>query len=108
MSFDDALRAFDLHLRAERNLSVHTRRAYLSDVRQLAAHVDARGRPAAVTAGLLEILGEHCAPSALESIPVLVADFRRLYRGFPCHHVPWVPDACVPLDLQNMEIGATR
>ncbi len=37
MTFAEAIRAFDLHLRAERNLSPHTRRAYGADVRQLAA-----------------------------------------------------------------------
>ena len=37
MSFEEALRAFELHLRAERNASPHTRRAYAADVRQLAA-----------------------------------------------------------------------
>lgn len=36
MSFPRALEAFELHLRAERNLSPHTRRAYLSDVAQFA------------------------------------------------------------------------
>jgi len=39
MSLADAIRAFDLHLRAERNLSPHTRRAYLGDVRALAAEL---------------------------------------------------------------------
>jgi integrase/recombinase XerC len=35
MSFGPEIRAFALHLRAERNLSPHTRRAYVSDVSQL-------------------------------------------------------------------------
>jgi hypothetical protein len=43
--------------------------------------------PDAVTVGLMEILGEHCAPGALESIPLLVTDFARLYRGeYPRYH----------------------
>ena len=47
-SFDDALRAFGLHLRAERNLSPHTQRAYLSDVRALRAALGERADPARV------------------------------------------------------------
>ena len=35
--FGAAIEAFDLHLRVERNLSEHTRRAYRSDLQQLAA-----------------------------------------------------------------------
>jgi integrase/recombinase XerC len=37
MNAGEALRGFELFLRAERNLSPHTRRAYLSDLRQFAA-----------------------------------------------------------------------
>ncbi len=48
MSFADALRAFDLHLRAERNLSPHTRRAYLGDVRDLAAALGPGADPSRV------------------------------------------------------------
>ena len=39
MTFEEAISSFELHLRAERNLSPHTRRAYLSDVRQFAESV---------------------------------------------------------------------
>ena len=56
MSFDDAIAAFDLYLRAERNVSPHTRRAYVSDVRQLAEFVDAGDSPAAVTPPLVRAL----------------------------------------------------
>jgi len=37
VSFDAAIRDFALHLRVERNLSPHTRRAYVSDLSQLVA-----------------------------------------------------------------------
>jgi len=48
MSFAEAIRAFDLHLRAERNLSPHTRRAYLADVRELATALGPETDPARV------------------------------------------------------------
>ena len=50
MSFADAIRTFDLHLRAERNLSPHTRRAYLADVRELARALGPRVDPESVGA----------------------------------------------------------
>jgi len=39
MSFERAIRDFDLHLRAERNLSPHTRRAYGADLRHFQGSV---------------------------------------------------------------------
>jgi integrase/recombinase XerC len=51
VTFEEALRAFDLHLRAERNGSPHTRRAYLADVRRFAAFAGAGTTPARASAG---------------------------------------------------------
>jgi len=53
MNFEQATRAFSLWLRAERGLSAHTRRAYVSDVGQLAAFVGEGVPPAKVTPALL-------------------------------------------------------
>jgi integrase/recombinase XerC len=49
VTFPEALRAWDVWLRAERNVSEHTRRAYLSDARQLVAFLGQDAQPAAVT-----------------------------------------------------------
>ena len=49
MNFGDALDAFQRHLRVERNVSDHTRRAYVSDVRQLAEFAGGGVAPADVT-----------------------------------------------------------
>ena len=49
MTFAEALRGFDRFLAAERNCSPHTRRAYASDLAQLAAHLGPQARPEAVT-----------------------------------------------------------
>ncbi len=48
MTFEEAISSFELHLRAELNLSPHTRRAYLSDVRQFAESIGTASDPAAV------------------------------------------------------------
>ena len=56
MTFEESLRAFALHLSAERNLSPHTRRDYASDVR-----------------GFARRLGEGAAPSRMKS-----AQFKRM------------------------------
>ena len=48
--FARAIEAFDGHLAAERNFSLHTRRAYASDLRQLAAFLGPAADPARVEA----------------------------------------------------------
>jgi integrase/recombinase XerC len=53
MNFEQAIRTFSLWLRAERGVSSHTRRAYVSDVGQLAAFVGKGVPPARVTPTLL-------------------------------------------------------
>ena len=52
MNFERAMLQFKVHLRAERNVSDHTVRSYLSDVRQFAAFA-VPTPPAEVTASIL-------------------------------------------------------
>lgn len=48
MSWKSAIEAFGRHLRAERGLSEHTRRAYLADVEQFAAHAGPDSSPESI------------------------------------------------------------
>jgi integrase/recombinase XerC len=69
VSFAEALQGFERHLRAERNVSPHTRRAYVGDVRQFAAWLAAGAAPADVTSedvrGFLASLHARRHPATL-------------------------------------------
>jgi integrase/recombinase XerC len=89
MTFAEAIHAFDLHLRAERNVSTHTRRAYLSDVGQLAAHVGASAEPGKLTAVEVRafLAGLHARrhPATLgRKLAAMRAFFRFLVREGRC------------------------
>ena len=65
------IRSFELHLRAERNLSPHTRRGYLADVRQLAEFTLGRWlgrRPLIVPAHPQADTGSHRWKGALKHL----------------------------------------
>jgi integrase/recombinase XerC len=89
MSFDEAIRAFELHLRSERNLSPHTRRAYVSDVGQLAQRLGPETRPDRVTAveirAFLASLHGRRHPATLgRKLASLRSFFRYLIREGRC------------------------
>ncbi len=93
MTFDRAIRAFDLPLRAERNLSVHTRRAYVADVRQLAAHLGEAARPEHATGAdvrsVLAALHGRRHPSTLgRKLASVRSFFRYLVREGHCRLDP--------------------
>jgi len=93
MSFDAALRAFGLHLRAERNLSEHTRRAYLGDVRDLAAALGgdadpARVGPDDVRAFLARLHGTRQPATRGRKLAALRAFFSYLLREGKCRLDP--------------------
>ena len=99
MTFAEALRGFDLHLRAERNLSEHTRRAYASDVRQFAARLAENAGPADVSTedvrGFLAALHGRRHPATLaRKLGSLRTFFRWLVREGGC---PLDPTAGMPL-----------
>lgn len=84
-SFESAIDAFDRHLRAERNLSPHTRRAYASDLRQLAAYLGEDARPEQVRAedvrGFLAARHRAQSPASLgRKLAALRTFFRFLVR----------------------------
>jgi integrase/recombinase XerC len=88
-SWEDSLRAFSLHLRVERNLSEHTRRAYLSDVRQLAAFAGQTARPDGVDAGgvrafLADLHGRRHPSTLGRKLSALRTFYRLLVREGAC------------------------
>jgi integrase/recombinase XerC len=88
-AWSDALRQFELHLTAERNVSPHTRRAYLGDVRQFArfagrANPPERVDPAHVR-GYLADLHARRHPSTLgRKLAAIRTFFRFLVREGVC------------------------
>jgi integrase/recombinase XerC len=93
MNFADAARAFDRHLAAERGGSVHTRRAYASDLSQLAAFLGAAATPAGVTPDrvrdFLATLHRTRHPASVaRKLAALRAFFRFLVREGAIEHDP--------------------
>jgi integrase/recombinase XerC len=85
MTFAVAARAFDRHLVAERNGSEHTRRAYASDLTQLATFLGAdatpdRVTPDAVRAFLASLHGTRHPASVARKLAALRSFFRFLVR----------------------------
>lgn len=89
MTFSDAIREFELHLRAERNASPHTRRAYLADVRQLAEGLGPASDPAEISPDQvrshLAVLHRARHPATLgRKLAALRTFFRFLVREGVC------------------------
>jgi len=89
MNFADAIREYGIHLEVERNVSPHTRRAYLSDIRQFVDSLDAKRSPSTVTAtdvrAFLAALHAACHSSTLgRKLASLRSFFRFLLREGGC------------------------
>jgi integrase/recombinase XerC len=80
VTFSDALARFDRHLAAERNASPHTRRAYVSDVTQLAAF-GPHARPERVSADdVRDFLADLHRQRSPASIGRKLASLRAFFR----------------------------
>lgn len=95
MTWEQAIAAFEGYLRAERGFSEHTQRAYVLDVRQLAAHLGPRSQPARVRAddvrGFLAARHGSQAPSTLgRKLASIRSFFRFLVREGCCEADPSV------------------
>jgi integrase/recombinase XerC len=95
MNFADAIREYGIHLDVERNVSPHTRRAYLSDVRQFVDSLDVNSNPSTVTAAdvraFLAALHVVCHSSTLgRKLASLRSFFRFLLREGGCRLDPTV------------------
>jgi len=108
MTFAEAIRAFDLHLRAERNLSPHTRRAYGGDVCQLAAFLGKGAGPGGVTTSdvrrFLAALHARRSPATLgRKLAAIRSFFRWLVDQAICDVDPTsgVPAPRAPKRLPN-------
>jgi integrase/recombinase XerC len=93
VNFDDASHSFDLWLRSERNLSEHTHRAYLSDVRQFATFLGPAADPAAVGPdaifGFMAERHGKLTPATLgRKLAALRAFFRHMVRERVCASDP--------------------
>ena len=89
MNFADAIREYGIHLEVERGVSPHTRRAYLSDVRQFVASLEASSNPSTVTAAdvraFLAALHAGCHPATLgRKLASLRSFFRFALREGGC------------------------
>jgi integrase/recombinase XerC len=93
MSFDSSLRSFALFLRAERNLSGHTRRAYISDVRHFAGSLPPGTSPEHVTpdevrAFLAGLHGRRHPATLGRKLSALRGFYRYLLREGKCRLDP--------------------
>ena len=89
MKFTEAIRVFDLHLGAERNVSPNTRRAYTSDVRQLSKFTGEDGDPAElsvmdVRAYLASLHGSRHPSTRGRKLAAIRSFFRFLIREGVC------------------------
>jgi len=96
--WSDAIRQFELHLAAERNVSAHTQRAYLADVRQFASFAGRANPPRRVSPvhvrDYLADLHPRRHPSTLgRKLAALRTFFRYLVREGDC---PLDPTAGIP------------